>query len=214
MTEKAAKIVIIGDGAVGKTSLLWRWAKREFKPEHEPTVFENYSTAVPVSGVNGKPARQQKLTLWDTGGQETFDKLRQLSYPHTHIFIICFSLDDRISYENVSNVWHAEILPHLSGSPPANAQVGESLAPQPARIILVGTKVDLREAAAASGADTSNFIGTEEGDKLAADINADAFIECSAKTEKNVKKVFDEAVRAFLKPPPSPAKKKGPCVIL
>ena len=83
VAEKPAKIVIIGDGAVGKTSLLWRWAKREFKPEHEPTVFENYSTAVPISGVNG--ARQQKLTLWDTGGQETFDKLRQLSYHNTNV---------------------------------------------------------------------------------------------------------------------------------
>ena len=85
MNSQPAKIVIIGDGAVGKTTLLWRWAKKEFKPDHEPTVFENYKTSVPVSGPQGD--RQLKLTLWDTGGQEPFDKLRQLSYPGTHVWV-------------------------------------------------------------------------------------------------------------------------------
>ena len=110
------------------------------------------------------------------------------------IFIICFSLDDRISYENVTNVWHPEILPHLQA---AQASSNGETPSQPARIILVGTKVDLREADSAG--DSSQFVAAEEGSKLAGDIHADTYIECSAKMEKNVKKVFDEAVRAFLK---------------
>eukprot|EP01064_Diplonema_japonicum_P034584 TRINITY_DN721_c16_g1_i1.p1 TRINITY_DN721_c16_g1~~TRINITY_DN721_c16_g1_i1.p1 ORF type:complete len:214 (+),score=42.14 TRINITY_DN721_c16_g1_i1:59-643(+) len=176
----AAKIVIIGDGAVGKTSLLWRWAKKEFKPEHEPTVFENYSTAVPVSGAHGE--RQLKLTLWDTGGQEPFDKLRQLSYPGTDIYLVCFSLNNRASYENVKTTWIPEIKSHIN--------------PAKTKIILVGTKLDLRDG------DTS--VVEEEGKQLKEDINAQVYIECSAKTEHNVKKVFDEAVRAYLKPTPAP----------
>eukprot|EP01059_Diplonema_ambulator_P012512 TRINITY_DN22862_c1_g1_i2.p1 TRINITY_DN22862_c1_g1~~TRINITY_DN22862_c1_g1_i2.p1 ORF type:complete len:206 (+),score=39.86 TRINITY_DN22862_c1_g1_i2:39-620(+) len=191
----AAKIVIIGDGAVGKTSLLWRWAMKEFKPEHEPTVFENYSTAVPVSGAHGE--RQQKLTLWDTGGQEPFDKLRQLSYPGTDIYLVCFALNSRPSFENVRTTWIPEIKPHLTPS---------------TKIILVGTKIDLREG--------DGCVVEEEGKHLKDEINACTYIECSAKNEHNVKKVFDEAVRAYLKPSPPPQEKpssgsgKSPCTIL
>ncbi|KAJ9436919.1 hypothetical protein DIPPA_64998 [Diplonema papillatum] len=188
----AAKIVIVGDGAVGKTSLLWRWAKKEFKPEHEPTVFENYCTAVPVSGPQGE--RQQKLTLWDTGGQEPFDKLRRLSYPGTHIFLVCFSVNNRASFQNVKSIWMSEIRAHVTPT---------------TRVILVGTKLDLREG--------DGCVVEAEGKALQQEISAEAYIECSAKTETNVKKVFDAAIRAFLKPapPPQPAAppKKG-CVIL
>eukprot|EP00754_Rhynchopus_humris_P001179 Rhum_TRINITY_DN10736_c0_g1::Rhum_TRINITY_DN10736_c0_g1_i1::g.39738::m.39738/K04392/RAC1; Ras-related C3 botulinum toxin substrate 1 len=209
-----AKIVIIGDGAVGKTSLLWRWAKKEFKPEHTPTVFENYSTTVPVSGVTGE--RQQKLTLWDTGGQESFDKLRQLSYPGTHVFIVCFNLEDRISFENVSSVWLPEILPYLTGSAQALAASNSNGdgPSQPARMILVGTKLDLREGKPEAQRDMC--VSTEEGEQLAHSIKADMYIECSAKAETNVKRVFDEAVKAFLKPPPSapPQNPKKRCAIL
>eukprot|EP00755_Sulcionema_specki_P012810 Sspe_Gene.52328::Locus_29002_Transcript_1_1_Confidence_1.000_Length_706::g.52328::m.52328/K07863/RHOG; Ras homolog gene family, member G len=178
--DDTAKIVIIGDGAVGKTSLLWRWALKEFKPEIEPTVFENYHTQVEIAKPDGRRV-QQKLTIWDTGGQEMYEKIRTLSYSKTHVFLVCFSVDSPSSYHNVKAVWVPEISKHL----------------QHASIILVGTKADLRPSES-----SPDFVSTEAGNALASEIRAFKYVECSAKADTNVKAVFDEAVRAYLTPPP------------
>ena len=58
------KLVIVGDGACGKTSLLYVFTLGEFPTEYHPTVFENYVTDCRI---DGKPVQ---LALWDTAGQE------------------------------------------------------------------------------------------------------------------------------------------------
>jgi small GTP-binding protein len=74
---------------------------------------------------DGKP---YELALWDTSGSRDYDKLRNLSYPKTDVFLICFSLVDHESFENVCERWHKEIRHYCPNTP----------------IILVGTKLDLR----------------------------------------------------------------------
>lgn len=76
--------------------------------------------------VDGRPV---SLGLWDTAGQEDYDRLRPLSYPQTDVFLICFSLVSPPSFENVTGKWVPEILHHAPNIP----------------ILLVGTKLDLRE---------------------------------------------------------------------
>ena len=116
------------------------------------------------------------ICLWDTAGQEDFDKLRPLSYPQTDIFMICFSLISPISFENVRNKWVPELQLHMPGT----------------KYILVGTKLDMRNDP------KYNSISYEQGYELSKEINADKYIECSSLTTKNIKHVFEEVIRCHL----------------
>lgn len=60
-----------------------------------PTVFENYVADIVVDD------KKIELALWDTAGQEDYDRLRPLSYPDTNVLLICFSIDSPDSLENV-----------------------------------------------------------------------------------------------------------------
>lgn len=182
------KCVVVGDGAVGKTCLLISYTTGAFPREYIPTVFDNYSSQVTVDG------RTLSLNLWDTAGQEEYDRLRTLSYPQTNVFIICFSISSPASYENVLHKWHPEVTHHCPGVP----------------ILLVGTKSDLREDSEtlkklkeANSAPVSHH----NGSSLAKQIQAVRYMECSALNQDGIKEVFAEAVRAFLNPQPPPGKK-------
>ncbi|KAH0582647.1 Rho GTPase, variant 2 [Termitomyces sp. 'cryptogamus'] len=103
------KVVVCGDGACGKTSLLNVFTRGFFTQVYEPTVFENYVQDILVDD------QVVELSLWDTAGQEEFDRLRSLSYAETHVIMICFSVDNPVSLENVEAKWIDEILEYCPG---------------------------------------------------------------------------------------------------
>lgn len=70
-----------------------------------------------------------ELSLWDTAGQEEFDRLRSLSYDDTHTIMLCFSVDSKDSLENVESKWVGEIAENCAG----------------VKLVLVALKCDLRE---------------------------------------------------------------------
>ncbi|KAJ2968962.1 hypothetical protein NQ176_g8915 [Zarea fungicola] len=91
------KLVIVGDGACGKTSLLSVFTLGFFPTNYIPTVFENYVTDCRVDG------KSVQLALWDTAGQEDYERLRPLAYAKAHVILIGFSVDTPDSLDNVKN---------------------------------------------------------------------------------------------------------------
>lgn len=189
------KCVTVGDGAVGKTCLLISYTSNTFPTDYVPTVFDNFSANVVVDGNN------VNLGLWDTAGQEDYNRLRPLSYRGTDVFLLAFSLISKASYENVSKKWIPELKHYVPSVP----------------IVLVGTKLDLRDDKQFfSDHPSAAAITTAQGEELKNQIGAVAYIECSSKTQQNVKAVFDAAINSVLQlpKPVKPRKKRQTCSVL
>ena len=178
-----------------------------FPTVYEPTVFENYVHDIFVDNVH------IELSLWDTAGQEEFDRLRSLSYDDTHTIMLCFSVDSKDSLENVESKWVGEIAENCQG----------------VKLVLVALKCDLRER---GGDEDEEAGGTRGGEKVMIDYKqglevakriqalrylgmfysrifsvyavagneliAFAGAECSAKRNRGVNEAFTEAARVAL----------------
>ena len=136
--------------------------------------------------------------MWDTAGQEDYDRLRPLSYPDTDVILMCFSIDSPDSLENIPEKWTPEVH-HFCPNVP---------------IILVGNKRDLR-----NDENTKREllkmkqepVKYEEGHAMATKIGANHYLECSAKTKDGVREVFESATRAALQ---NRSRKKHKCILL
>lgn len=141
---------------------------------------------------------QVELALWDTAGQEDYDRLRPLSYPDTDVILMCFSIDSPDSLENIPEKWTPEVK-HFCPNVP---------------IILVGNKKDTRNDPNTQKElkkSKQEPVKSQEGQAMAEQIHAFAYLECSAKTKEGVREVFETATRAALQ---VKKKKKGKCLLL
>lgn len=180
---ESIKCMTVGDGAVGKTSLLMSYASDKFPEDYVPTVFDNYNCTMVFE------KKTISLGLWDTAGQDDYERLRPLAYPGTHVFLLCFSLMSRDSFNSVTTRWVPEIRSHLPDVP----------------VVLCGNMLDLREDPEfVAQLQQKGFtpISSEEGDKLCESIGAYCYVECSAKTQKGIHEVFYKCVEAYLHPKP------------
>ncbi|CAF1223575.1 unnamed protein product [Rotaria sordida] len=178
--RKHRKLVIVGDGMCGKTCLLFAFKDDRFIPTHDATIFDTYVADIQVDG------RIIDLALFDTAGQEDYDRLRPLSYPDTNIVLICFSVDSPVSATSVIEKWVPEVR-HFCGQCP---------------IILVACKKDLRtdsQIIARLKQEGEKPVTSDVGKRIATEIKADAYMECSAKTREGVQDLFIQAARLSLK---------------
>ncbi|KAE8151886.1 small GTPase superfamily [Aspergillus avenaceus] len=185
------KMVLLGDGACGKTSALNVFTRGFFPTVYEPTVFENYVHDIFVDNVH------MELSLWDTAGQEEFDRLRALSYEDTHVIMLCFSVDSPDSFENVASKWVDEISENCPG----------------VKMVLTALKCDLRKDE--NEISNPNAIAYEQGLAKAKEIGAVKYLECSAVQNRGIMETFYEAAKVALdvKANGSNGSKEG-CVIL
>lgn len=119
------------------------------------------------------------LGLFDTAGQEDYDRLRPLSYPQTDVFLVCFSVTSPASFENVREKWFPEVHHHCPGVP----------------CLIVGTQTDLRDDPSVRdklGKQKMTPVRKEDGERMAKELGAVKYVECSALTQYKLKDVFDE----------------------
>ncbi|KAN0121784.1 hypothetical protein V8E51_000110 [Hyaloscypha variabilis] len=179
-------LVIVGNGAFCKTSLLLAFTTGSVWENLGPTTFpRNYVHDVEVD------AKHVDLHLRDTSGWEDYDRIRPLSYPDSNVVLICFAVDSPDSLDDVQWKWINEVAYYCSRVP----------------IILVGLKKDLRD-------DSKTIeelhkisqkpITYEQGAQVAEKIGAYKYLECSVLTNEGVAEVLEYAARAALLP-----RKKG-----
>ena len=157
------KITVIGDAGVGKTSLLYVLVGHAFPTRYIPTIFEGLQLEREIN------KEAFKINIWDTAGQDEYDRLRPLSYSGANIIFLCFALDCQESFQNVTRKWIPEI---------------RHYAPY-AQIFLIGTKYDMYQH------DNPNHVSYKEAQQLVIDQKLTCYTQCSAKENFGIDKIFN-----------------------
>ncbi|XP_065154363.1 cell division control protein 42 homolog [Paramisgurnus dabryanus] len=185
------KCVVVGDDAAKKTRLLISYMASKYPHDYDPTLFDCYDAPIMIGG------ESYTLQLTDTSGLEDYEVFRPLFYRQTDVFLVCFSVVSPSSFENVKVKWVPEISHHCPHTP----------------FLLVGTQVDLRDDRSTVEKLAKNSqkpISPKSGEKLARDLRAVKYVECSALTQRGLKNVFDEAILAALEE----TKSKKCCILI
>ncbi|KAA6389171.1 MAG: putative Rac GTPase [Streblomastix strix] len=184
------KFVIVGDGAVGKTCLLYVYSNDAFPEDYVPTVYDDYTANEMYN------QKSISLALWDTAGQEELSAIRPLSYENTDLYILTYSTVQRESLMAIRTIWVPELRSYCR----------QNREKEPI-FLLVGTKEDLRQA----NPDDPNNVHEDQVEQLAKEIGARAHIVCSARTKFNVHELFRLGIQICFD---DKMKKKGCCEIL
>lgn len=181
---------MLGDRSVGKSAVVITHSSGQFPEGYIPNYFDNYPMHLMV---DEKP---YQLTVCEAICRDEYDRVRPQTYPDTDVFLILYSSVHPASFEKVRQKWYPEVTFHCPNTP----------------IVLVATKIDIREQMSKSTLNLSESLITyEQGFALSKEIGASKFIECSAATQQGLKDCFEECIRASLAPKPW---KKKSCTLL
>ena len=165
MKKNVFKVVVIGEGAVGKSSITIRTCYGKFDRAYISTIGVEFGTKTYT-------IERQEITMqiWDTAGQERFRFLQPAYYRGSHGALLVYDVTRAESLKNLP-IWINDLVSNIE---------------QPIPMILVGNKCDL---------DLVRAVTVREGDSLAEKLSDQynrviPFYETSAKTNQNVEEVF------------------------
>ncbi|MHA1123607.1 MAG: Rab family GTPase [Candidatus Heimdallarchaeota archaeon] len=175
------KTIVVGDGAVGKTAITFRYAVGKFQENYKMTIGVDFT--VKREKVNDK---EVKVQVWDTGGQEKFSKIRPLYYRGALGGLVVFDVTSRESFEHLDG-WMEEIQTNCTKIP----------------IIIVGNKIDLknRKITKEEARKYAAKISKQMGYKI-------PYLETSAKTGETIKKVFRKLIESMVRDAEESMKRK------
>ena len=162
------KILLLGDGRVGKTSLLRRFIDNTFIPDYKTTIGVQFMTR--TIDLEGKSI---KLVIWDVAGQSKFTSYRHLYYKDAEGIILVYDITREDTFKNLE-LWITDSLKHTA----RNTQIA-----------ILGNKVDL---------DEKRSVSKVDGEQFSTGKNASLFSETSAKTGENVDNAFLALVKGIL----------------
>lgn len=208
------KVVVVGDSNVGKTSLLRTYTEGSFPGEY---VTPAANIMNPTIMVDGQPFC---LGLWDTAGQDDYDRLRPLSYPQTNVFILCFSIHSRSSLEHIASKWIPEITKHCPNIPylilrtkddlKENDVIQCALNKRKNNLLVHGylrndmqlqqmmIPMDIWYCIEEYADAIHQFVMNEEGQRFCDGNGGYKYMTCSARDMKGVDEIFEEAVRCCI----------------
>jgi len=159
--EYAFKLILGGDGAVGKTSMVHRYVENEFETDYKSTI----GTSIMKKECKFKELESTvRFIIWDLAGQAQFKRVRQSYLANAEAGILVYDVTNRSSFENIDKNWYREI---KKASPNIV-------------LILVGNKIDL---------ESKRVVSRDEGEALAQNLKL-TYVETSAKTGENIDDAF------------------------
>jgi len=165
------KLALLGDPAVGKTSLINQYIQHRFKEDYQPTLGVNLVVKkMKVEELN----LSAKLVLWDIAGQAKYDLSRAMFFQGCMGALFVYDASRQSTFESIETKWLNDLQKYSEKKP---------------AYILIGNKIDLKESIAVS---------TETGKRLAVKMHASDFIETSAKNGDNVEEAFKKLVSQVL----------------
>ncbi|MHA1784992.1 MAG: Rab family GTPase [Candidatus Helarchaeota archaeon] len=164
------KVLVVGEPAVGKTSVIRRFSDGTFDENYEHTIGADFNikvVEVPEENVD------VILTVWDIGGQERFEVIRKYYYEGSNAAFIVCDLTNKETFSEV-NRWYADLASYLQNIP----------------IALMANKVDLKD---------QIEITDNDLEEMTKNLNLKFYFKTSAKDGTNVHKAFREIALLCLK---------------
>ena len=170
--EFVFKIVILGDAAVGKTSLINQYIEQSFEEDYKPTLGANIIRKdVFIDEINASV----RLIMWDLAGQEKYNVIRSMYFQGCVGALLVYDVTRHNTFETINKKWLKDFKKYVK---------------KEGIYILIGNKIDLKD---------QKVVSTEDGESFSKEINASDFIETSAKYGENVEKAFTNLVYQILR---------------
>ena len=163
-SEKTITCTIVGDGMVGKTTICQTFAGKSASEDYKATVTDEFTVKTQVMG------DKYMIRIIDSSGQHDYEDIRKRSYKDTDVFIVCYNVTDRDSFESIEGFWMSEIRKLCKKTP----------------IILVATGI--------GSIDEKDNVSKEEGLMIMDKCGVDAYVECETNNKDQVAELFEDVL--------------------